>query len=466
MRSCLILFFTSLLFACNTTPEDIVIDGVLEVPENRNDSNSRTLKLIYKVLKAKDTTSRKDPIVLLQGGPGAATLIMEESWKNHPFRNDRDIVLMDQRGTGASEANCTEIGNSIFAIMRQDLSIAEDIIATNNLLAECKETMKADGVDLAGYNSRENAADFEDLRKALGYKKWNLFGGSYGSRLGLTIMRDFPNGVRSAVLSAILPPETNYLNNSIPNFENSLFKVLERCAENQDCNKRFPDMKKRLINVLKKLQSDPVQFDFEGKPFVLNTHDAYLMLFVSLYDRYSIANLPLLIEAMENGETEPIRNALNGFDFMLNLMNWPMNHSVMAYEELPFNDLEAMDRTLNNSEIEFAYAPDSSGIKLLTNWHPFRATNVENQPVVSEIPTLMSSAGLDHVTPISNAKGAITHLKNGYEIIFLDEAHNSLYNACFFEIAEDFLNHPSQKPNTDCSEVRNPIEWNLSNPIQ
>lgn len=466
MRSTALLIFVVLLCACNTTPPPVAIDGILEVPENRDDPDSRTLKLVYKVLKAKDTNSRKAPIVLLQGGPGAATLILEESWKNHPYRNERDIVLMDQRGTGASEANCTKIGDSLFDIMRQDLSIEDDIMATNSLLVECKETLKHNGVDLAGYNSRENAADFEDLRKTLGYDKWNLFGGSYGSRLGLTIMRDFPNGVRSAVLGAILPPETNYFNNSLQNFENSLYSVLKRCTENQDCNNRFPDMKERLLKVLKKLQSDPLHFDFKGKPFVLNTHDAFLLLFVSLYDRYSIANMPLLIEAMENGETEPLRNALKGFEYMFNLMNWPMNYSVMAYEELPFNDLSAMDQAVYSSEIGFAYAPNSSVTELLTNWHSFRAGNIENQAVVSEIPTLITSGGLDHVTPISNAKGAIKHLKNGYELLFLDEAHNSLYNPCFFQIAEAFLNDPLHKPNMECSEERKPIEWNLSNPLQ
>ncbi len=465
MRFWVILVFIALLFACNSNPENITIDGILEVPENRNDPNSRTLKLVYKVLKAKDTTSGKAPIVYLQGGPGAPTLIMEAFWKDHPLRNDRDIVLMDQRGTGESEANCRELGNSLFDVMRQDLDIEDDYKASSAQLDKCREAIKQKGVDLAGYNSRENAADFEDLRKALGYKNWNLFGASYGTRLGLTIMRDFPNGVRSAVLSAILPPEANFLNNSIQNFENSLFKALERCAENPDCNERFPNMEERLVNVLKKLQSDPLQFDFDGKPFVLNTHDAYLLIFVSLYDRYSIANIPLLIEAMENGEIEIIRNILKSSGYIFNFMNWPMNYSVMVYEELPFNDLEAINHAVNNSEIGFVYTPNSSDIKLLADWHPFRASNIENQPVVSEIPTLMTSAGLDHVTPISNAKGAIKHLKNGYELIFLDEGHN-IMNPCFFQIAEDFLNDPLNKPNMDCSLERHPIEWNLSSPVQ
>ena len=145
MRSWTILILAALLCACNTSSNE-VIDGILEVPENRNNPDSRNLKLVYKVLKAKKPDSLKAPIVYLQGGPGGATLIMEEFWKDHPLRNDRDIVLMDQRGTGASEANCIEMGAAIFDMMRQDLDNAGEINALKTIFSECKETMKNDDV--------------------------------------------------------------------------------------------------------------------------------------------------------------------------------------------------------------------------------------------------------------------------------------------------------------------------------
>ena len=77
----------------------------------------------------------------------------------------------------------------------------------------------------------------------------------------------------------------------------------------------------------------------------------------------------------------------------------------------------------------------------------------------------MASGGLEHVTPISNATEALKHLKNGYELIFSDEGH-SLYNPCFFQITEDFLNNPFHKPDLGCSSIRKPLEWNLLKPVQ
>ncbi|MGB3150282.1 MAG: alpha/beta fold hydrolase [Maribacter sp.] len=460
MRIWVIFILVGLLFGCNGTPSDETVDGILEVPENRQNPNSRTLHLVYKVLKAKNTDSKKNPILYLQGGPGAATLVMESFWENHFLRDDRDIVLMDQRGTGTSEANCIQVGNAMFAILREDLTPDGEIKAQDLLLSKYKEAIKQKGVDLAGYTSQENAADFEDLRKALGYKNWNLYGVSYGSRLGLTIMRDFPKSVRSALLVGILAPENNLFETFIPNFENSLFSVLERCEQNEDCNKRYPNLKERLVKTLNKIRGTPLRLNYKGKPLVINLQDALFLLHQSLYSWYSVSNIPLLIESLEKEETEMILTALERVEFIYGFVNWPMNYSVMAYEELPFNDFARVDETLNQSELGFDLPSyGSSGIKLLEDWHSFRAPSIENQSVISEIPTLMVSGSLDPVTPPSNAKEALSSLKNGYEIVFQDDSHE-IFNPCFFQIAEEFLNNPLQKVNSECSNKRKPIEWN------
>ena len=292
MRLWFIIILAILLYACDNTPKFKTIEGILEVPENRNNPESRILKLVYKVLKAKDTASDISPIVYLQGGPGASTLIMEKFWENHPLRESRDIVLMDQRGTGASEASCIDLGEAIITIVRRDLDYEDELQALDSIFQKCKLNLEQKEVDLAGYNSRENAADFEDLRKALGYDQLNLFGASYGTRLGLTIMRDFPNSVRSTIFIGVFPPESQLFGELIGNFENSLFEVLLRCEQNEECNSQYPNLKQRLIKTLVRLKSEPLRFDHNSKSFVLNQRDALLLLHQSLYDRYSIESIP------------------------------------------------------------------------------------------------------------------------------------------------------------------------------
>ena len=464
MRPWTVLIMVVLFYACNTTPSNEVIAGILEVPENRLNPNSRTLKLAYKVLKAKKSDSLKAPILYLQGGPGASTLIMEEYWKNHPLREDRDIVLMDQRGTGASVANCIDMGKAIIEIARQDLNPKEELWALDSIFNQCKEAVNKKGVDLAGYTSQENAADFDALRKDLGYEQWNLLGASYGSRLGLTIMRDFPNSVRSSIFVGVFAPESQLSGETVIDFEKSLFEVLSRCEQNEKCNSRYPHLKNRLLNILKKLKEKPLRLDYHSKPFILNRRDALLLLHQSLYSRQSIVDIPQLIEAMEKGNSEPINSTLQRIEFLYNLINWPMNNSIMAYEELPFIDSLEIISAQEKSELGFDILT-FEGFNSLSDWHPFRAPVLENQPVISEIPTLMVSGGLDPVTPIRTANQALKHLKNGYGVLFPDESHD-LANPCFLQITEEFLNNPFRKPNLDCSTTSQPLEWNLAKPSQ
>jgi pimeloyl-ACP methyl ester carboxylesterase len=464
MRSLTVLILVVLFHACNIIASDEVIDGILEVPENRLNSDSRSLKLAYKVLKAKKADSLKTPILYLVGGPGVPTLFTEQSWTNHPLRNDRDIVLMDQRGTGATAVNCIDMGKAIFAIVRQDLGPKKELRALDSIFNQCKEAVNQKGVDLAGYTSQENAADFEALRKDLGYEQWNLLGASYGTRLGLTIMRDYPNSVRSSIFVGVSSPEFQISGETVIDFEKSLFEVFRRCEQSEKCNSRYPNLKNRLLKILKKLKSEPLHLNYDSKPFALNRRDALLILHNSLYSRSSIANIPEIIEAMENGELEPIKNTLQRIEFIYNLVNWPMNNSVMAYEELPFIDSLKIISAQRKSELGFDITT-FEGFNSLSNWHSFRAPIHENQPVISDIPTLMASGSLDPVTPISNSIEALRYLKNGYGVVFPDESHD-MANPCFLQITEDFLNNPFRKPDLDCSTIRQPIEWNLPEPSQ
>lgn len=171
---------------------------------------------------------------------------------------DRDIVLMDQRGTGESEALCSNMGAELFEKLRQDINYEAEYDAAKSLFFDCKEILESKKVNLAGYSSTENAVDFEELRTLLGYNKWKLLGTPYGSRLGLTIMRNFLNSIRSAVFTGFVAPESNYIEDFVQNFENALFAVLEKCKEDEDCNSRYPYMKNRLLKTLKNLESDPM----------------------------------------------------------------------------------------------------------------------------------------------------------------------------------------------------------------
>jgi len=460
MRIWTIFLFLIICTACKQTSKKEVLSGTLVVPANREKSDSHTISLVYKVLKAKNIDSSKSPIVYLQGGPGGPTLIMENFWKDHPLRNDRDIILMDQRGTGLSQAVCVESGEDAISILRKNLNKEEEFLALTKLMKDCKNSLAQKEIDFSEFSSKEIAADFEDLRKELGYDTWNLFGGSYGSRLGLTIMRDYPNSVKSAVLFSVFAPENNLLTDFSKSFEDSLFSALKRCEKDEACNTRYSNLKMRMLTVLRKLENEPLTIVYEEEEFILNARDAILLIKLMLYHRSSIAKIPEFIETLENKNNDAIIDKLDDFIPIYRTINLPMSYSVLVYEELPFTDINEVDtffKTQSNIGDEY-YPYDLNSLK---KWHPFRAPTMENEPVFSSIPTLMVSGDLDPITPVRYATDALKHLENGFGIIFPDDSHN-LFNACFFQMAEDFYNDPTRKPNSECSSIRRPIEWDLS----
>lgn len=440
--------------------QDDVISGFLEVPENRTVNDSKKIRLAYRVLKASDELSKEDPILYLQGGPGGATLIMENFWSNNPLRSDRDIVLMDQRGTGASNAICSDLGTQLIKILAMNLNPRQEEIKLLEAVGRCKKEAETNGTDLSGYNSKENAADFEALRKKLGYKKWNILGGSYGSRLGLTIMRDFPDSVRSSILFGIFAPDSEIYTHFISNFNDALTGAFEECRMDPDCNTRYPRVKARFFEALEQLEKEPISFTYNGGPFVLNVQDALLVAHQLLYQKRMIGFLPTYVEALNNRDPEGLRQALGPTTNTVNFINFAMYMSVMAYEELPFNGtLEFSEDLKRHPEFSTGPAFFNSDPKALESWHSFRAPDYENQPIVSHIPTLIANGRLDPITPASNAVELAKNLTNSSYMEFKRDGH-SLFNPCFFETCRAFLDKPQEKPDLSCAAKSGPIPWN------
>jgi len=435
-------------------------EGYLEVPENRTLKNGKTIKLAYVVLKARNENSKKNPVLYLQGGPGGSTLFMANFFRNSALRNDRDIVLMDQRGTGASNAICSNIGNDMLAILAKDLSPEGEYQEMLKLLEKCKTEAQEKNIDVSGYNSRENATDHEDLRKKLGYKKWNLFGGSYGSRLGLTIMRDYPESVRSAIIFGIFAPENNLYATIVSNFKASLFKVFEACENDPDCNQQYPNIKSQFFTTLSNLEKNPFTFGYNGNDFVLNPQDMLLLTHQLLYNRATIGSIPSFITAIKNRDSDIVRQALLPTANVSNLINFAMNMSMNAYDEIPFNGQRDFEADLKqHPEFNVGPAYFNSDAKLVAQWHSYRAEAYENAPVVSSIPTFVLNGRLDPVTPSKNAKQALKSLSNAYFAEFPVDGH-SIFNPCFFDMCTQFLDNFEQGPDMSCLANETQINWN------
>jgi pimeloyl-ACP methyl ester carboxylesterase len=193
--------------------------GYLTVPVRHEDPSAGSMQLAVAIIRASAPQPQPDPVLYLAGGPGAGALDSLYTWVDQLFARDRDLILLDSRGTGLSEPLliCDNYGI--------DLNL--EIIAYH---MACAEAMTADGIDLGAYNSVQSAHDIAMLAATLDYDQINLYGISYGTRLALTVMRDHPEIVRSAILDSPYPVHINGLEQQTVSGFNAMDQLLAACA--------------------------------------------------------------------------------------------------------------------------------------------------------------------------------------------------------------------------------------------
>jgi pimeloyl-ACP methyl ester carboxylesterase len=232
-----------------------------------------------------------DPVVHLSGGPGASALTAAPylfTWVISPYLANRDIVFFDQRGTGASQPalNCP-------------VAINPDVVSLDPQLLECRDRLIQEGVNLAGYTSAESAADVDDLRRALGYAQWNLWGVSYGTRLTLAVMRDFPDGIRSVILDSTIPPQINAIVEGPAKVDGVLTTLFTGCAADRACNAAYPELRRVLYQLVAQLNRQPaplvINVAGESQDITLNGNRLLVLVVQALSDTERIPALPQAI---------------------------------------------------------------------------------------------------------------------------------------------------------------------------
>lgn len=217
--------------------------GWLTVPARRDLADDATLDLAVRVLHAQEPV-HADPVVYLSGGPGGDSLTDLSAWTTEPLLASRDVVLLDQRGTGASEP---------------DVSCPEEQRMADLFEAErrCRDRLDQEGVDLRVLRTTETAADVADLRTALGYESWNLWGASYGTRVALAVLRDHPDGVRSAVLEGVYPHQVDAYAELVRSDQEAIDHLAAMCAADASCTELAGDVRELLEELIVELEDVP-----------------------------------------------------------------------------------------------------------------------------------------------------------------------------------------------------------------
>lgn len=436
--------------------------GYLAVAENRARPDSRAIRLGVAILKSRSDQPAPDPVVFLTGGPGASALEPLKAWRDHPFRETRDVILIEQRGTEHAEPwlDCPEVEDVLVENMAVALSAEEEIAREVEAAATCRDRLLAQGADLSAYNSAASAADLEDLRRVLGIEQWNLYGVSYGTRLALTVARDFPAGVRSLALNSPFPIEVDTYVDTAPNAYSAFHALFADCEADADCRAAFPNLEADFYHGLEQVNAHPISVSVHVSPgeVQLTAKDLIAGMFSSLRGAKTNALLPFIISGIYAEDPDVLVPMVEGGLPSFSGLSRGMLHSVECYEEAPFNPPEAIQAAAGVQPILLDYLPIHFNLAICDIWPSGQAGPVEDEPLHSDIPTLFLVGEYDPYTPPAWSERAAETLPNSYLYIFPGIGHGPVsYAKCARSILLEFVEEPTTAPDASCLvEMRDP----------
>ena len=414
--------------------------GSLAVPENPAEPSGRQISLRVARVPAINRRKQPDPLFVLAGGPGMAATTFYASASSYFERihRDRDIVLVDQRGTGQSNPlNCS--------LDDDDLYHASDAeIAAN--AQRCLTTLqKTSHVEF--YTTSIAVRDLDAVRVALGYQSINLYGVSYGTRVAQHYVRRFPAQSRAVILDGVVPPQLALGTETALNAERALSSILSRCAHETDCSKRFGDPAVAYHTLRNYLQAHAVSVSLSdptsGEPAKLEFTNYHLATVLRLgsYTAEQAALLPLMLK----GATMPSANfiPLASQFLMVNKsigdsIAYGMHNSIVCTEDVPFWDLSKVNR----AELEKTYLGTAQldGLKSICSIWPRGPIDPDfHAELHSDVPALLLSGGDDPVTPPSDAEQARRGFAHSLHVVIKGFGHGQLTAPCVDRVMGNFV---------------------------
>lgn len=429
--------------------------GAILVPENHDNPDGKKIQITYIVIKAKDTLSSSEyPMIFFSGGPGGNTLSpgMIQFLKEHPLRNERDIILFDQRGIGYSSA-MPDMSFDAFIIMAEDANEEEELALTVSMISKYKKMCEEQGISPEYYNTIQNAKDVGMLFSHLGYEKYNLFGGSYGTRIARVVQDMFPEYIHSSVLDSPAPLSGDFLINRLDSYSLALSRIFEFCDNDPDCKREYPSLKEDYFKAISILEEKPLKTSLNDSINVtINAQDGIYLLRRLLYQSNSREKAPELIKAFAEGGGDVINQVL-GFEYQLTGgLNLTMLLSVEKYENFnPANTPEVILKNYNKYplipvKLGFFDAFYSAG----ANWHSNNLPLEDRKFQDSDVPTLIFVNRFDPVTPPKNGVLLQENLTNGTLLILDEGGHGGGNQECKDKVMINFMNNPNAKPDVSC----------------
>jgi pimeloyl-ACP methyl ester carboxylesterase len=349
------------------------------------------------------------------------------------IHEDRDIVLVDQRGTGKS--------NPLRCLDPEDEALAD--LTDEEVLDRLKACPQQLDADLRFYTTEIAMTDLDEVRAALGYETINLYGASYGTRAALTYLRMFPERVRSVTLDAVVEPDFVIFLDAAEDGQSALDKFFARCETDEACHAAFPNLRGEFTDLVVRLEESPVDITIPhpltNKPLDLRVTRQMIttMVFNILYVPQLVATLPLSIHASQADENYA---PLISQAFLVNAGLYDgMLYAVACTEDAPLiSPEEAAQRSegsvFGDRTVELA--------AICAEWPKGRVSSEFRAPIQSDVPVLILSGEADPITPPHHAEELAESLSNEIHLVFAGMGHGNLSSKCSMDIFRDFIENP------------------------
>ena len=412
--------------------------GTLSVPEDPADPNGPRIRLSIAVVPAIATRARPDPLFLIAGGPGQGSI--------HGFaplvgafagiRRERDLVMVDQRGTGDSN--------------RLDCDMPDDALEGGDIPPEALRALARTCLQsLPGraqfYTTSVAVGDLDAVRAALGYPQVNVFGGSYGSRVAQHYARRFPQHTRTVVLDGVVPPELALVPNIAIESQRALDRVFARCTAEPECNRRFPAVARQFAKLDARLRQGPVTVTLAdpvtGETRKLEVTRAHLVTMARMltYSPGAASILPLVVhEAATNGNYGPLAAQAEMIgDDLERMISMGMHNSVVCAEDAPRFDGAVNRRDLEATAIGVLMLDGMRAI--CEDWPRGRVDEDFAEPLHSAVPALLLSGEFDPATPASYGAMAAKGFRNSLHVVVPGQGHGQTRLPCVQKMLRRFI---------------------------
>jgi pimeloyl-ACP methyl ester carboxylesterase len=428
--------------------------GSLQVAENRAAPSGRRIPIKIVVFPAKAPTPAPDPLFIIAGGPGqsatefAGVLIREFAFA----QATRDVVFVDQRGTGGSNPLQCSLGGSYNEIVQ---SVAIGVDADLAAVRTCRKELE-ERADLRFYTTPIAMDDLDEVRAALGYERINLWAASYGTRAAFVYMRQYPGRVRSAILRAVGGVDLKLPVTVSLDGQRALDRLFGACSADPGCRSAYPTAEVALRRVIARLKRAPVTIHAvdprTSNPEEVRVDDnvfgttLFFLLFLADWSK----EIPRIVHAADAGDFTPLAAFLPLSVLTAVPVHWGMRRTVLCSEDIPLTTEEEIRSAARSTTVE-----DVSNVGLLQacrEWPMGQLPAGYSDPVKSEVPVLAISGEEDPVLPPHRADEALEGLPNSTHVIVPGAAHGPNFPGCTTTLARQFLESASGKAlDTSCA---------------